>query len=122
MELLPYASVFHLGLYRDKLTLQPVEYYNKFPQNNPHEVCIVLDPMLATGGTAISAINVLKEWGAKKIILVSVCGSEYGVTAVKKAHPDIDIYIGAIDKELASNGSIIPGLGDVGDRLFNTVR
>lgn len=121
MEILPYAPVFHLGLYRDKASLQPVEYYNKLPSGHPHEVCLILDPMLATGGTAIASINLLKEWGVKEIKLVTICGSDYGVTAVKKAHPDVEIFIGVVDKELAPNGYIVPGLGDAGDRLFNTI-
>ena len=115
------SSVFHLGLYRDKVSLQPVEYYNKLPPNDPQDMCLVLDPMLATGGTAIAAINILKEWGVKDIKLVSICGSVYGVEALSKAHPDVEVFIGVVDEELASNGYIIPGLGDAGDRLFNTM-
>lgn len=101
------------------MTLQPVEYYNKLPPNHPYDVCLILDPMLGTGGTAIASINMLKEWGCKEIKLVSVCASDFGVRAVKGAHPDVEIYAGVVDPEL-SKGYIIPGLGDAGDRLFNT--
>jgi uracil phosphoribosyltransferase len=101
--------------------MQPVEYYNKLPPNHPYDVCLVLDPMCATGGTAIAAINMLKEWGCKEIKLISVCSCEFGIRAVKTAHPDIEVYVGVVDPELSKGGYIVPGLGDAGDRMFNTV-
>lgn len=120
LDLFPSASVRHLGIFREKKTLQPVEYYSKLPAECDTDVCIVLDPMIATAGTAIAAISMLKDWGATKIKLISICASKAGLEALLKAHPDVIIHVAAVDDKLNSAGYIEPGLGDAGDRLFNT--
>ena len=112
LELMPTAQVWHLGLFRDERTLRPVEYYNKLPNSATVDLCLILDPMLATGGSATAAIEVLKRWGA-------VAAPE-GVEAVSKAHPDVEIYTAALDRQLNEKGYIMPGLGDAGDRQFGT--
>lgn len=119
--LIPNSYVFHIGLYRNEETLEPVEYYNKLPKYEPVNQCLVLDPMLATGGSAIAAIDVLKRWGAKKIKFVGLIGSPEGVKALQDAHPDVDIHLAAIDDHLNEVGYIVPGLGDAGDRQFGTL-
>ena len=121
MSLIPAAKVGHIGLYRDHDTLQPVEYYCKLPTDIEQRQVLVLDPMLATGGSSAAAIEFIKKRGAKKIKLVCVIGAPEGVEAVQKAHPDVDIYVGALDEKLNENGYILPGLGDAGDRLFGTL-
>lgn len=121
MELVPTAPVYHIGIYREKGTLQPVEYYNKLPESHQLDICYVLDPMLATGGSAIAAVDILKEAGVPKICFISICVSEPGARALLDRHPDVEIYTAALDKELGADGFIIPGLGDAGDRLFNTL-
>lgn len=121
MSLIPAAKVGHIGLYRDHETLQPVEYYCKLPTDIESRQVLVLDPMLATGGSATAAIEFIKKRGAKKIKLVCIIGAPEGVEAVQKAHPDVDIYIAALDEKLNDNGYIVPGLGDAGDRLFGTL-
>lgn len=98
-----------------------MEYYNKLPQTPSVDMCIVLDPMIATAGTAIAAVNILKDWGVKKIRFVAICAAKEGLALLSQAHPDIDIYVGVIDDELNEKGYIVPGLGDAGDRLFNNV-
>ncbi|ORY95499.1 uracil phosphoribosyltransferase-domain-containing protein [Syncephalastrum racemosum] len=122
LNLFPDAHVHHLGLYREKASLLPVEYYNKLPSNPNVDTCFVLDPMVATGNTAVSAINTVKEWGmpGDKIKFVAVLGSEPGLKRVAEEHPDVHIYVAGIDNELDKKGYIRPGLGDSGDRLFNT--
>lgn len=120
LNLIPAAKVGHIGLYRDPETLQPVEYYCKLPQDVEERELIVLDPMLATGGSAIAAITFLKERGVKSIKLVNLIAAPEGVKAVQDAHPDVDIYVAAIDERLNEHAYIIPGLGDAGDRLFGT--
>lgn len=120
LELLPAAKVGHIGLYRDPETLKPVEYYCKLPQDIDERELIVLDPMLATGGSATAAIDFLKKRGAKSIRLVCIIAAPEGVEAVSKNHPDIDIYVAALDKRLNEHAYIVPGLGDAGDRLFGT--
>ena len=120
-ELMPTACVLHIGLYRDEETLKPVEYYNKLPKYHPLNQCLILDPMLATGGSAIAVADVLKQWGAKKIKFVGLIGAPEGVAALHKAHPDIDIHLAAVDERLNEHGYILPGLGDAGDRQFGTV-
>eukprot|EP01102_Stenamoeba_stenopodia_P005157 TRINITY_DN15667_c0_g1_i1.p1 TRINITY_DN15667_c0_g1~~TRINITY_DN15667_c0_g1_i1.p1 ORF type:complete len:212 (+),score=57.97 TRINITY_DN15667_c0_g1_i1:318-953(+) len=120
LEMFPEASVFHVGMYRDKRSLQPVEYYNKLPGENTTDICFVLDPMLATGGTAIATITLLKSWGAKKIKLVGLVASQEGVNSLKEVHPEVEIHLCAIDSVLDSRGYIVPGLGDAGDRQFST--
>ncbi len=120
LELLPSSEVWHIGLYRDEKTLRPVEYYNKLPSQATVQVCIVLDPMLATGGSASATIDILKRWGAKHIKYVGIIGAPEGVARLQKDHPDVQIYLAALDERLNDIGYIIPGLGDAGDRQFGT--
>jgi uracil phosphoribosyltransferase len=123
LELMPTAEVWHLGLFRDERTLRPVEYYNKLPDSATVDLCLILDPMLATGGSATAAIEVLKRWGAVtpvRIKLVNLIAAPEGVKAVSEAHPDVEIYAAALDRELNEKGYILPGLGDAGDRQFGT--
>lgn len=119
-ELMPSAEVWHIGLYRDEKTLKPVEYYNKLPIDPRVSVCLILDPMLATGGSATATAEVLKRWGVTKIKFVGLIASPEGIKAMQAAHPDIDIYIAAIDDHLNEKAYIVPGLGDAGDRQFGT--
>lgn len=118
-DLIPTAKVGFLGLYRNEETLEPVEYFAKFPKMDDANV-MVLDPMLATGGSAIAALDIVKKRGAKNIKLVCLVGAPEGVKAVEKAHPDVDIYLAALDEKLNEIGYIVPGLGDAGDRIFGT--
>jgi uracil phosphoribosyltransferase len=120
LEMLPFSEVWHIGLYRDERTLRPVQYYNKLPVNPTVQVCIVLDPMLATGGSATATIDILKKWGAERIIYVGLIGSPEGVQHMQTDHPDVPIYLAAIDDHLNEIGYIVPGLGDAGDRQFGT--
>ncbi|MDE5414692.1 MAG: uracil phosphoribosyltransferase [Bacillaceae bacterium] len=120
LRLIPAAKVGHVGLYRDPETLQPVEYYVKLPADVEEREFIVIDPMLATGGSAVEAIHSLKKRGAKTIKLMCLIAAPEGVEVVKEAHPDVDIYLAALDEKLNEKGYIVPGLGDAGDRLFGT--
>lgn len=120
LELMPFAHVGHIGMYRDEETHQPVEYYYKMPENVEDSVIIVVDPMLATGGSAIDAIDSLKSRGCKNIRLMNLVAAPEGVEAVQKAHPDVDIYVAAVDECLNESAYIVPGLGDAGDRIFGT--
>jgi uracil phosphoribosyltransferase len=120
LELMPTAQVWHLGLFRDERTLRPVEYYNRLPDSATVDVCLILDPMLATGGSATAAIEVLKRWGAERIRLVNLIAAPEGVKAVSEAHPDVHIHCAALDRQLNEKGYIVPGLGDAGDRQFGT--
>ncbi len=120
LELMPTAQVWHLGLFRDERTLRPVEYYNKLPDSANVDLCLILDPMLATGGSASAAIEVLKRWGAVRIKLVNLIAAPEGVATVTAAHPDVEIYTAALDRQLNDVGYIMPGLGDAGDRQFGT--
>ncbi|MCS0670561.1 uracil phosphoribosyltransferase [Cytobacillus firmus] len=120
LKLIPAAKVGHIGLYRDPETLQPVEYYAKLPSDVEERDFIVVDPMLATGGSAIEAIHSLKKRGGKNIKFMCLIAAPEGVEAVQEAHPDVDIYIAALDEKLNEKGYIVPGLGDAGDRLFGT--
>ncbi len=120
LELLPAAKVGHIGLYRDPETLEPVEYYCKLPQDVQSRDIMVLDPMLATGGSAIAAIDFLKEYGCVNIKLVCILAAPEGLEKMKAAHPDVDIYVAAVDEKLNDHAYIVPGLGDAGDRLFGT--
>jgi uracil phosphoribosyltransferase len=122
LELMPTAQVWHLGLFRDERTLRPVEYYNRLPDSATVDLCLILDPMLATGGSATAAIEVLKRWGAVRIKLVNLIAAPEGVKAVTDAHPDVHIYCAALDRRLNDKGYILPGLGDAGDRQFGTGR
>jgi uracil phosphoribosyltransferase len=119
-ELMPTAEVWHIGLYRDERTLKPVEYYNKLPIEPTVSVCLILDPMLATGGSAVATVDVLKRWGVKKIKFVGLIGAPEGIEALRTAHPDVPIYLAAVDERLNEHGYILPGLGDAGDRQFGT--
>lgn len=121
MDLIPAAKIGHVGLYRNEETLEPVEYYCKMPVDIEERQVLVLDPMLATGGSAIDAITMIKKRGAKNIKFVCIIAAPSGVEALRKAHPDVDIYCGAVDECLNENGYIVPGLGDAGDRLFGTL-
>ena len=123
LELMPTAEVWHLGLFRDERTLRPVEYYNKLPDSANVDLCLILDPMLATGGSATAAIEVLKRWGAVnpvRIKLLNLIAAPEGVRAVAEAHPDVEIHCAALDRQLNEKGYIMPGLGDAGDRQFGT--
>lgn len=120
LELMPTAQVWHLGLFRDERTLRPVEYYNKLPDSANVDLCLILDPMLATGGSATAAIEVLKKWGAVRIKLVNLIAAPEGVAAVTAAHPDVEIFTASLDRQLNDVGYIMPGLGDAGDRQFGT--
>ncbi len=128
-DMMPTAEVWHIGLYRDHQTLQPVAYYNKLPVSPTVQVCLILDPMLATGGSAVATADILKRWGAKRIKFVGIIGAPEGVALLQSRHPDVDIYIGTIDERLTPEpsepgdpprGYIVPGLGDAGDRQFGT--
>ena len=120
LSLIPAAKVGHIGLYRDEETLKPVEYFCKLPQDIAEREVIVVDPMLATGGSAADALTLLKERGAKNLRLACLISSPEGIKAVQEAHPDVDIYTAALDEKLNEHGYIVPGLGDAGDRLFGT--
>ena len=122
LELMPTAQVWHLGLFRDERTLRPVEYYNKLPNSAAVDLCLILDPMLATGGSATAAIEVLKRWGAVRIKLVNLIAAPEGVEAVTRAHPDVEIHCASLDRQLNEKGYIMPGLGDAGDRQFGPPR
>ncbi len=119
-EMIPGAQVWHLGIYRDEKTLRPVSYYNKLPVEPTVQVCLLLDPMLATGGSATAAIEVLKNWGVRRIKFVGLIAAPEGVQAVTSAYPDVPIYLATIDDHLNEQGFIVPGLGDAGDRQFGT--
>ncbi len=118
--LMPSAEVWHIGLYRDERTLKPVSYYNKLPVAPTVSVCMILDPMLATGGSAVATVDILKDWGVNKIKFVGILAAPEGVAALQEAHPDVPIHIAAIDDHLNDIGYIVPGLGDAGDRQFGT--
>jgi uracil phosphoribosyltransferase len=120
LEALPEASVWHVGLYRDHTTLKPVTYYNKLPPKPEMDVALVLDPMLATGGSAIAAIDILKKAGTPRVIFAGLIAAPEGVAALQSTHPDVPIYLAALDSHLNEVGYIVPGLGDAGDRQFGT--
>lgn len=119
-ELMPSAEVWHIGLYRDERTLKPVAYYNKLPVAPTVAVCLILDPMLATGGSAVATVDILKNWGVTKIKFVGLIGAPEGIQRLHETHPDVPIHLAAIDDHLNENGYIVPGLGDAGDRQFGT--
>jgi uracil phosphoribosyltransferase len=120
LELMPEAQVWHIGLFRDERTLRPISYYNKLPSSATVQVCLVLDPMLATGGSATETVDILKKWGAKRIKYVGIIAAPEGVRALSSAHPDVPIHVAALDERLNEKGYIVPGLGDAGDRQFGT--
>ena len=119
-ELMPSAEVWHIGLYRDEQTLKPVAYYNRLPIAPTVAVCLILDPMLATGGSAVATVDILKKWGVAKIKFVGLIGAPEGIRRLNEAHPDVPIHLAAVDNHLNEHGYIIPGLGDAGDRQFGT--
>lgn len=120
LSLIPEAQVWHIGLYRDEETLKPVEYYNKLPEIATVQTVFILDPMLATGGSAIATADIIKRWGVTDVRFVGLIAAPEGVDALNEAHPDIPIYVGAVDNHLNEIGFIVPGLGDAGDRQFGT--
>jgi uracil phosphoribosyltransferase len=120
VDLIPSAKIGHIGLYRDPETHMPVEYYCKLPEDIENRQVFVVDPMLATGGSAIAAIDFLKKRGCKHIIMMNIIGCPEGVKAVQDAHPDVDMYLAALDEKLNDHAYIVPGLGDAGDRIFGT--
>jgi uracil phosphoribosyltransferase len=119
-DMMPGAEVWHIGLFRDERTLRPVQYYNKLPVAPTVQVCLILDPMLATGGSAVATVDILKKWGAQRIKYVGIIGAPEGVERLHLVHPDVPIYLAAIDERLNEIGYIVPGLGDAGDRQFGT--
>ena len=119
-ELMPNAEVWHIGLYRDERTLKPVEYYNKLPVAPTVKLCLILDPMLATGGSAVATVDVLKRWGVSRIKFVGLLAAPEGIENMQSHHPEVDIHIAKIDEKLNEIGYIVPGLGDAGDRQFGT--
>ena len=119
-EMMPGSEVWHIGLFRDERTLQPVEYYNKLPISPTVQLCIVLDPMLATGGSAAATVDILKRWGATRIKFMGIIAAPEGIKTLHEHHPDVDIHVGVIDEKLNEIGYIVPGLGDAGDRQFGT--
>ncbi|MFN2269767.1 MAG: uracil phosphoribosyltransferase [Anaerolineae bacterium] len=120
LSIMPNAEVWHIGLFRDEQTLKPVEYYSRLPVSPTVDVCLVLDPMLATGGSAVVAVDILKRWGASRIKFAGIIASTEGVQRLSTAHPDVPIYLAAVDERLNEAGFIVPGLGDAGDRQFGT--
>ncbi|MGA2819616.1 MAG: uracil phosphoribosyltransferase [Anaerolineales bacterium] len=119
-EMLPGAEVWHIGMYRDEKTLKPVQYYNKLPLEPRVSICLILDPMLATGGSAVATADILKRWGVRRIKYVGLIASPEGIAAMQRQHPDVPLYLGAVDDHLNEVGYIVPGLGDAGDRQFGT--
>jgi len=120
-EMMPSAEVWHIGLYRDETDLKPVQYYSKHSADGQTTLCMLLDPMLATGGSAVAACDILKQWGVTRIKFLGLIAAPEGIAALQAAHPDVDVHIAAIDDRLNDVGYIVPGLGDAGDRLFGTV-
>jgi uracil phosphoribosyltransferase len=120
LSMMPSAEVWHIGLFRDEETLKPVEYYSRLPVSPTVDVCLVLDPMLATGGSAVVAVDILKRWGAGRVKFVGVIASAEGVRHLSATHPDMPLYLAAVDERLNEAGFIVPGLGDAGDRQFGT--
>lgn len=120
LQMIPSARIGHIGIFRDEETLQPVEYFAKFPEGLDQRDIFIVDPMLATGGSAIAAINSIKQRGAKNIKLVCLVGAPEGVKAINEAHPDVTVYLASLDEKLNEKGYIVPGLGDAGDRIFGT--
>ena len=121
VELVPEAEVWHLGLYRDHKTLKPITYYNKLSAHTQLDVCYVVDPMLATGGSAVAALDILKQWNIRRLRFLAIIAAPEGVRVLQETHPDVPIYLGALDTHLNEHSYIVPGLGDAGDRQFGTV-
>lgn len=121
LAMLPSAEVWHLGFYRDEATLRPVEYYSKLPEADPVDTAMIIDPMLATGGSALAAIEAVKAWGARELRLLCMIAAPEGIVSVHQRFPDVPIFVCAVDRQLNDHGFILPGLGDAGDRIFNTL-
>lgn len=119
-EMMPSSEVWHIGLYRDERTLRPIEYYNKLPIEPRVQVCLILDPMLATGGSAVATTSLLKQWGARRVKFVGLIAAPEGIKAMRDAHPDVPLHVAAVDDHLNDDAFIVPGLGDAGDRQFGT--
>ncbi|MBE0695293.1 MAG: uracil phosphoribosyltransferase [Anaerolineaceae bacterium] len=119
-ELMPSSEVWHIGLYRDEHSLKPVEYYNKLPVEPTVSVCLILDPMLATGGSAVATADILKRWGVRKVKFLGLIGAPEGIANMQRMHPEIDIHLACVDDRLNEKAYIVPGLGDAGDRQFGT--
>ena len=120
LDLIPQASIWHIGLKRDETTLQPIQYYTNQPESTNNQTCMILDPMLATGGTAVEACNLIKSWGINTIKYIGILAAPEGIQQLQKVHSNVDIYVGEIDSHLNDIGFIVPGLGDTGDRQFGT--
>jgi len=120
LEMIPTAEVWHIGLYRDERTLHPVEYYNRLPTPNRVQLSLLLDPMLATGGTAVASVDILKRWGCERIKYIGLIAAPEGIERLSAAHPDVPIHVATVDRQLNDIGYIVPGLGDAGDRQFGT--
>ena len=121
LNLIDNAEVWHLGFYRDEQTLEPVEYYQKLRPDDPTDVAYILDPMLATGGSAIAALNTLTDWGVPRIKVLAIISAPEGIRAIREAYPDVPVHVCVVDSHLNEHGFIVPGLGDAGDRTFNTI-
>ena len=119
LDLIPNCAVHHIGIYNDKTSCCPILYYNKLPKKCDADIAIVLEPMIASGSTLHATIKILKDWGCKKIVVMAVVASQAGVDLMSTKHPDVTLHVGAIDDRVTSNGMVFPGLGDVGDRLYN---
>lgn len=120
LDLMPHASVHHIGMYRCKDSLLPVQYYNRLPKNSPCDVAYIVDPCIATSNTISAVVSIVKKWGAKKVVVISSIASREGIDKLIENHPDIDVYTAAIDEKLSEDGMIIPGIGDAGDRQYST--
>ncbi len=120
LTLLPYAEVWHIGLFRDERTLQPISYYNRLPDHRTVDTCLLLDPMLATGGSAAATVDILKRWGAPRIKYMGLIAAPEGIAHLQQLHPDVPIHVAAVDERLNERAYIVPGLGDAGDRQFGT--
>ena len=120
LELLPTASVHHIGMYRAKDSTLPVQYYNRLPRDQSCDIAYVVDPCIASSNTLCAIVSILKKWGAKKIVIIAALGSKCGISKLTAAHPDVELYVAAIDDNLSEQGMILPGIGDSGDRAFGT--
>lgn len=120
LDLIPKAAVHHIGMYRSRVSNLPVQYYNRLPRDQPCDVAFITDPCIASSNTIHAVISIVKRWGAKRVVVVAAIAAESGINRLKELHPDVEIYVGSVDKELTEEGYIVPGLGDAGDRSFGT--